>query len=149
MRYLHILLVLFLFGCKSSAPKPQVHENAEVKKIINEFFTEYQSGSVDDAIDYLFNTNNSFLPEQTQELKNMLASASITIGAFTGFEEITEKSTSPSLTFFSYLVKHDRQPLRFNFMFYKPRDKWILYKFKFDDNVATELEEAGRIYFVK
>src|SRR5690554_1135484 len=149
MRYLFTFLILSVISCRNTSPEQQQQENTELKTIINRFFDKYEDGSTDEAIDYLFSSNSSFSSEQTQELKNKLGGASVAIGAFTGFEEITEKSTSQSLVFFSYLVKHEKQPLRFNFMFYKPKDQWLLYKFKFDDSVGAELEEAGRIYFIK
>eukprot|EP01133_Synstelium_polycarpum_P018594 gene18594-22248_t len=119
-----------------------------LQKMIDAFFKNYESNP-ENAIDYIFSTNKSFMPQQIIELKGKLASTATTIGAFNGIEQITTKNTSQSLVLMSYLVKHEKQPLRFTFIFYKPKDQWILYKFKFDDNVDAELEESGRIYFIK
>ena len=30
-------------------------------------------------------------------------------------------------------------------MFYKPKDDWLLYRFKYDDQMDIELEDAGKI----
>ncbi len=151
MKYVLTLLSLIIFSCSNttSEAKSDAKTEPEVQKIVDNFFSKYKDSSPSDAIDYIFGTNKSFMPEQIAELKNKLTTTTLAVGAFNGTEQITIKRTSPSLVFYSYLVKHDKQPLRFTFIFYKPKEQWILYKFKFDDQVDTELEESGRIYFIK
>jgi len=149
MKYLLTLFTALIFITSCSNAKPEVKApDPALQKIIDTFFKKYES-SPSDAIDYIFSTNKSFMPQQITELKDKLASTALTVGAFNGYEQITTKNTSPSLTLFSYLAKHDKQPLRFTFIFYKPKEEWILYKFKFDDSIDAELEESGRIYFIK
>jgi len=155
MKHLSLSLLAFLFiliSCSNTKPndqKKEEQENTEVRAIINRFFKQYGEGKQDAAIDYIFGSNKSFSSEQITDLKSKLNTTLSAIGKFCGSEEITTKSTSPSLVYFSFLVKHEKQPLRFTFVFYRPKEKWLLYKFKFDDQVDTELEEAGRIYFIK
>ena len=151
MKYVLTVLSLIIFSCSNttSEAKSDIESEPEVQKVIDTFFNKYKEGSPSDAIDYIFGTNQSFMPEQIAELKNKLTTATLATGNFNGTELITTKKTSDSLIFYSYLVKHDKQPLRFTFIFYKPKDKWVLYKFKFDDQVDAELEESGRIYFIK
>jgi hypothetical protein len=112
------------------------------------FFGKYQD-SPSAAVDYIFSTNKSIPSQQVSELKDKLANGALTIGAYKGYEQIVTKSTSPSFSLVSYLVKHNNQPLRFTFILYKPEDEWKLYSFKFDDSVTAELEESGRIYFIQ
>lgn len=44
------------------------------------------------------------------------------------------------------MIKYDRQPVRFQFIFYKPSDKWQLQDFRYDDDLDTELIEAANAY---
>ncbi len=49
---------------------------------------------------------------------------------------------------YSYLVKYDRQPLRFIFKFYKLNDKWVLYSYALDDSLDDEIQEAAKLYYL-
>ncbi len=46
----------------------------------------------------------------------------------------------------TYLIRHDREPLVFNFMFYKPNNEWHIQNFKFGNSIDDELEEASKAY---
>lgn len=147
MKYLLTLFIslIFISSCSTSEPKASAPDS-ELQMIIDNFFKKYQR-SPSEAIEFIFSTNKSFIPTQVTELKDKLAGTALTIGRYNGYEQLVTKSTGSSLVLFSYLVKHDSQPLRFTFIFYKSNDKWILYKFKFDDSLDEELEESARHYF--
>jgi hypothetical protein len=49
----------------------------------------------------------------------------------------------------TYIVKYDREPLRFTFFFYKPKDVWRVSNFSYDENISDELEEAAKVYRLK
>lgn len=131
-------------AAKTSAVKaPPVRT---VTAIIDTFFKKYKDDGTSPAIDYLFATNKLFTDTvQIGILKGKLDALRQSVGNYTGKEIIVQKSATPSLVFYSYLVKHDKSPIRFTFMFYKPKNEWVLYRFKYDDQVDAELEEAGKI----
>jgi len=114
---------------------------------IDNFFKKYKDEGTGPAIDYIFGTNKLFANNNAQImlLKAKLDSLRQTVGEYIGKELIAQKSSSPSLVFYSYLAKHENQPVRFTFMFYKPHSEWVLYRFKYDDQMDSELEEAGKI----
>lgn len=151
------VVLLVILGCNSNpasntSPESttQLPDVMEATSVINNFFKMYKDDGTAKAIDYIFSTNASLSDtNQLATLKNKLDSTRRQIGNFNRQELITQKSSSNSLVLFSYLVKHDKQPLRFTFIFYKPKNNWTLYKFKFDDETDTELEESGKIYFIK
>jgi len=130
---------------KKPAAKP-VAAPKSASQIIDVFFKKYKDKGADTAIDYLFGTNKLLanLP-QLSVLKAKLDSLPQSAGKYMGHELIAQKSASPSLFFYSYLVKFENQPYRFTIMFYKPGNEWELYRFKYDDQIDSELEEAGKI----
>lgn len=114
--------------------------------IVDAFFKKYKDDGTAAAIDYLFGTNKYFTnPAGIGQLKAKLDSLRQGIGTYLGKDLIVQKNASNSLVFYSYLVKHEIQPIRFTFIFYKPQTEWVLYRFKYDDQMDAELEEAGRI----
>jgi len=82
-------------------------------------------------------------------IKTQLTSFLGLVGEYYGYELITEKSVGKSFKLVSYMVKYDRQPMRFTFVFYKPKDKWQVQNFQYDDNLDVELEESGKVYRLK
>ncbi|MEO6632715.1 MAG: hypothetical protein ABIN13_13365 [Mucilaginibacter sp.] len=136
-------------GAKPAAAKPAVAlpvVGKSIVSIIDTFFKKYKNDGTSAAIDFLFGTNKYFTnPAGISQLKAKLDSLRQGIGVFLGKDLIAQKNASNSLYFYSYLVKHEVQPLRFTFIFYKPQNEWVLYRFKYDDQMDVELEDAGKI----
>jgi hypothetical protein len=123
---------------------PIVSKGAIAK--VDTFFKKYKDEGNGAAIDYLFGTNKLFTDQASINLlKVKLDSLQRSVGQYLGKELIAQKSASASLVFYSYLVKFTNQPVRFTFMFYKPQNDWVLYRFKYDDQMDAELEESSRI----
>jgi hypothetical protein len=136
-------------AAKPAAAKPIVAKVPAVKSaaaIIDTFFKKYKDDGTSPAIDYLFATNKLFTDSlQIGVLKGKLDALRQSVGIYTGKELIVQKIAAPSLVFYSYLVKHEKSPIRFTFMFYKPKNEWVLYRFKYDDQIDSELEDAGKV----
>ena len=115
--------------------------------IVETFFKKYKEDGTSAAVDYLFGTNKYITNVAgINQLKAKLDTLrATTLGLYIGKELITQKTASNSLVFYSILVKNEIQPIRFTFIFYKPKNDWVLYRFKFDDQLDTELEDAGKI----
>jgi len=123
-----------------------VYSQAKSEDITNEFFEQYKNSPME-AVDYAFSTNQWFERnmDAVENVKSQLDKVLNLIGEYYGHEIITEKSLGQSLKLVSYLVKYNRQPLRFTFVLYKPKDRWQVQNFLFDDNLGDELKEAGKI----
>jgi hypothetical protein len=136
-------------GAKTAMAKPAAAKTAApvtVTTIIEGFFKRYKTQGPDSAVDYLFSTNKYFSnPRGIALLKAKLDSLHQSLGDFIGRELIVQKNASPSLVLYSYIVKHEIQPVRFTFIFYKPHNDWVFYRFLFDDQMDLELEDGAKI----
>jgi len=148
MKYLFPFIILLLMSC---APKSSVvvTNDPELERLISQFFQKYEKDGPTEAVDFIFKTNRDVTKSKLTELQDKLSSISLLAGRYNGYEQITVQKSSRSLVYYSYLVKHEKLPIRFIFIFYKPKDKWIIYKFKFDDELDTELEQSGKVYLIQ
>ncbi|MDB5090650.1 MAG: hypothetical protein JWR09_4644 [Mucilaginibacter sp.] len=164
LNFKHFLTTAFLLACivccsicakaqdaatakpAAAATKPPVVAVKGATDLVNNFFKKYKEEGTGAAIDYIFGTNKYFTNTAgISQLKAKLDSLRQGIGNYLGKDLIVQKNASNSLVFYSYLVKHEIQPIRFTFMFYKPQNEWVLYRFKYDDQMDAELEDAGKI----
>ena len=121
------------------------------EEITTEFFKTYEK-SPQKAVDHIFGTNKWMMDRNKdgiENIKTQLTSFLGLVGDYYGYEKITEKSVGESYKLVSYMIKYDRQPLRFTFVFYKPKDKWQVQNFQYDNNLDDELEESGKVYRLK
>lgn len=146
MRYIFILFMLFTIKCFSQNNNTQIKCDTGYHEITEAFFDKLPNSS-DDAIDYVFGTNpwTKDAVDKINALKSSLRSTINLVGKYYGNDQIVTKSIGCNFVLCSYLVKYSRQPIRFNFVFYKPNDKWVLYNLKYDDRLSSELEEAATI----
>jgi hypothetical protein len=140
----HITIILFSFtliGFGQNTPE----------EIVSNFFTKYQKDGASKALDNLY-SNNKWMNRSTDaitKLKQQLGTLNEDyVGKYYGYELIVEKQLSDSFIFMSYLVKFDRQPIRFTFQFYKPENEWRTHSFKYDGNIEAEIEESAKVYYL-
>ena len=128
---------------------PTLAQN-EPQDMIAAFADRLDTEGPQSAIDSLFSTNEWMMRslDTRDQIKTQLTNLLPLIGAYHGREQIATRQVGGSLVLYSYLFKYARQPIRFNFMFYRPEAKWTLYKFTFDDSFDAELEEANKLYYL-
>ena len=121
------------------------------QKIIDNFFSLYVSKNANEAIDYIFSTNKwmNDSKDQIENVKFKLNGTLKLIGRYEGYNLITKKTAGEHMVLYTFLVRYDRQPLRFSLLFYKPSNEWRLQNFSYDDNIDEELEEAAKAYRLK
>ncbi|MEO1022182.1 MAG: hypothetical protein AAFW89_06515 [Bacteroidota bacterium] len=141
------LLIIGLFTLATSELKAQDVPT----QIAERFFENYKNKGSDDAIDSLY-ASNKWISRAADALANLKSQISGLnedyVGTYYGYELIVEKKLGDSFALQSYLVKYDRQPIRFTFLFYRPNEEWMLYSFQYDGNLGEELKEAANIYFL-
>ncbi len=142
-----VLLGLILIACNSKSNSFS-QSDLTPEQIVEVFFNQYDSEGIDSALEYIFSTNKWIAgnKEGLNNLKSPLKDLVSQVGEYRGKELIAKKSIGENYILWSYMIKYDRQPVRFQFIFYKPSDKWQLQDFRYDDDLDTELIEAANAY---
>jgi len=114
----------------------------DYQAIAQTFFQELATKGAVDAVDNLYATNRwiSSQSDAVINLKNQLGGVGNLVGDYYGVERIAEFQVGTRFVYLSYMALYDRQPLRFIFEFYKPKDRWRVYSFSFDDKLDNDLE---------
>src|SRR5687767_3252021 len=96
-------------------------------EIVDKFFRLYAEETPDAALHYLFGTSK-WADESNDSLESIkLKIDSIVVkqmGDYHGHNLLLKRWIGNRLTFFSYMVRYDREPIRFEFFFYKPKNTW-------------------------
>jgi hypothetical protein len=113
--------------------------------ITAEFFRIFQ-GDPMKAMDYAFSTNKWMERniDGVENVKSKFKDLLPLIGDYYGYEKITEKAIGKDLKLVSFLVRYDRQPVRFTFVFYRPNEKWQVQNLNWDVGLDDELEESAK-----
>jgi hypothetical protein len=116
--------------------------------LVKKFFSDYSTLGSAKAIDNAYATNPWMTDagEAIENLKTKLGELTKDfVGEYNGYEPIGIKWLGKAYVTKSYMAKYDRQPIRFTFHFYKPKDKWVLYAFLFDSDISEEMDEAMKL----
>ncbi|MBV8391178.1 MAG: hypothetical protein JO080_15340 [Mucilaginibacter sp.] len=147
MKPLFLLLCPVLIFVFTGKVKAQQQTPADISK---KFFDTYATKPMD-AIDQLFVDvkKNKQVNDDITAIKKNLKVIIDQDGAYNGYELLTEKGINNTLKLLSYMVKYDKQPVRFIFIFYKPKDAWKIYTFQFNTNLDDELTNAAGVELLR
>lgn len=140
------IILIGLFFCSVNA-----RAQDDPQKIIDQFFNLHEKKSPNEAVDYLFSTNKwmNDSKDQIDNVKFKLNGTLKLIGGYAGHNLISKKTAGDHLALYTYIIRYDRQPLRFSLLFYKPSNEWRLFNFSYDDSLDEELTEASKAYRLK
>jgi hypothetical protein len=125
-------LILMLCASTSGAQGPKAQPEADPDVLAQAFLTQIQSGAVEQAFDVLF--KGSPIAEQGQQYLILKSQAQVTLpvmGRALGFERLDENRVGTSVVVLKYLMKHEKDAMAWTFVFYRPRDRWIVTAIKF------------------
>ena len=141
-------ILIFLFFISSCACNAQTN-NSSLENIIDKFFHIYEK-NVNSALDTIFSYADKNVITALPYIKDTLRGTIKADGSkYSGYELIIKKNATASYCFYSYLVKYPVRPMRFNFIFYNPEDKWIMLDFSFDSNIGSEVMEWSKLNYSK
>lgn len=144
-RKLLAFVIVTIFYCTISFAQTS-HEETITKNFFETFKTNPGK-----AYDQLF-IDNKWMKDKKADLATnriKLVDFFCGLGNYYGFEPITEKTAGESYVLKSFLVKYERQPVRFTFLLYRPDKTWQIQNFSFDTNIEEEVEEAAKAYRLK
>lgn len=129
-----LFLIFFLRHLESNA-------QADYEIITREFFHRYDSDPLN-AMDFAFATNKWLNRNRIaiEKLKNNFKELRPQLGEYYGFEKLREAQITDRYRIVSYMVRYDRQPLRFTFVMYKPNHAWHVHNLRYDDTLDQDLE---------
>ncbi|MEM9182078.1 MAG: hypothetical protein AAGB27_02890 [Pseudomonadota bacterium] len=113
---------------------------------IDQFFERFGNGEVAKAVDGVYSSNPwiDVNGEAVSNVRNQLLNINSLVGDFNGQVLLDETLVKNVYVHVTYLALFDRQPVRMEFQYYKPKDRWMVFSFAFDVNWDEELEQAVR-----
>ncbi|AYL98558.1 hypothetical protein [Mucilaginibacter celer] len=129
----------------AATPTPAVAAAPGAQAHIDKFFKAYDKQSTARAVIEIFKTNKNIDSTRLTGLIVKIDSMRSIIGKYIGKDLIMQRKASNSLVLYSYLLKHELQPARITFMFYKPKNEWEIYRLYFDVDVDGELAESAKV----
>jgi hypothetical protein len=139
-----VILSFVLNSCNGAISQSTQTQTPE--KLNERFFDIYGSQGPKQALEFVFSTNKWMIENQTSEVKIKLIDLTKQLGTYQGNEFISKKSIGENYVLYSFLIRYDRQPVRFLLIYYKPDNNWQLQNFQYDVNLDTELIEAASAY---
>jgi hypothetical protein len=115
------------------------------KEITDKIFKIYKE-SPEKAIAYGFSTNKWFENNKKaiDDLETKLMNLIGIVGNYNGYEKILEKKIGNNYKLETYMMKYDRQPIKFTFIFYKPSNEWHIQNFYFDTDFDDDVEKMAK-----
>ena len=119
---------------------------ADYQVLIDRFFVSLRAGKSAEAVDALYATNAwmSAASDQVVTVKNQFASLAKLIGELRSLEKVQERKVGTRFVHVTYMVIYDRQPVRFEFQFFRPEGEWKILGFSFDDKLDDDVQAAAR-----
>lgn len=110
----------------------------EMQEYCERILSHLQGGDVDSAFE-LIKSQWLFDPTEIdsvwEQTANQLSGLQDRFGDSFAVSEVGNERVGELLIRFTYVIKYERHVIRWLFVFYKPRTKWILNSFKWDDSI--------------
>jgi hypothetical protein len=119
---------------------------SDYQQEIDKFFDLLKNDKVVESVSSIYKTNKyvSAIPDQIANVKNQLSSLSGMVGKINLIKKLDVYNVNDTFVHVTYIVTYDRQPVRFEFQFFKVSDGWRIYSFSFDDKIDNEVEMLAR-----
>ena len=128
-------------GTTASAqvPRPADVIRTELRPRVEELLTLYSQGKFDDMLQRM-----PVAPAQTRDefdsLRHDLVAVSTIAGRYLGFDIVTSQTLSDRYYEIYVMAYFEKEPVLFEFGFYRPADTWQVQRFKFRTDLGTFLD---------
>jgi hypothetical protein len=110
--------------------------------VTGKFFELYEKDGAAKAIEYIFD-NNKYMDKNSDvltQIQSRLSQLVTLVGTYNGYELMESKYLGQSYLQQIFILKYDRQPIKFIFLLYKPKDVWQIQNLRFDDKFNEDFE---------
>lgn len=149
-RVLLIFVLVALAGVQPVAA--QSIDRMGYYKILDRFFELLREGKPGEAIDAIYGTSpyKDSIADQIAGLRaQFVASSSATFGQYHAREILIDREIAGRYAYLYVFVAYDRQPLKMEFHFYRPQDKWVLQKFSYSADVDEDIAAFSKYDLLK
>lgn len=121
-------------------------QDEDYHKIADRFFELVQQNKPGEAVDYIFGTNPWLekVPDQAANVRTQFSGLKALIGEFISEEALIDTEITSRYAYMYYLVAYDRQPIKIEFHFYRPGEKWVLLNFQFNADISADIATFAR-----
>jgi hypothetical protein len=140
------LIFSSLFFILNSSTPALGAEASEAISAVNKFFSNLKRGKVKEACEKIFEDSSLVLEKEKDKPKTLAKKVEATLKGLekiSGHEQVGSKNISNSLYGLIYILKFDKSlPLRWYFLYYKHKGKWMLADLRYDDRIMELLTES-------
>lgn len=147
-RWILLLLGLFLCAAVFSAepakpPEPTKTAYTEYKQAIADFFKLVKQEKNGDAIDLILGTNPRMFSNITARYKltDLLNTLHKQDGGFSDYSIVVDRPLGKSIMYVYIIAEYEDAPVRFEFMFFRKKQNWMIYNVDVSGDFSSELRE--------
>jgi len=147
MRSRHSLPCLFLLLFLSLLPSAYPAPSGDYLQDISGFFATVKKGQPKEAAEQLLSSNPEAASrvENKLSIENGLERMKDTLGELKDFNIIKEKKIGERIVYVLAFALYEKQPVRFEFIFYKPNDQWLFLNVNFGLQTVDDILAIGRL----
>ena len=151
--FITVMIVTGISQPQEAAParKAEITPATDYHEMLTGFITLISKGRGGDAFFDLANTNASVSARIVDLFTTSEKFGSIinSMGHLNGFDVVEDKLVTPHIAYVIGFCNFQKQPLRLEFIFVKPEDKWIFNNIDYTLNVTPEIRRAAREHVVQ
>ena len=126
-------------------------ETQDCEQIATRFFDLLSEGKSDEALDWLMKTNpyTDRLVDAIAQTKSTLGTTTKLMGNYRDSSLVFGKKFGDRVVYLYYLAAFERQPVKFEFLCYKPYEKWVIQNLYFSDKFLDDIRDFAKQNLVK
>jgi hypothetical protein len=139
-------------GQQAAVPAPPdavaPDQQTDYNKIVDHFFSQVKAEKYTDAAHTLVDTNpqDSYNVEKHELVARGLENIRQHCGAFNEFKPLVSKDLSDAIGYVYGVGLYERNPIRFEFIFFKSGADWRIWRYDINDNFADEIRDQVGIH---
>lgn len=149
-RFLAVFAVVACIGVHSLAS--QSIDRMGYYRIMDRFFELLREDKPGEAVDAIYGTSpyRDAIGDQVANLRaQFVASSSTVFGKYHAHEVLIDREIADRYAYLYVFVAYDRQPLKMEFHFYRPKDTWVLQKFSYSGDVDNDIATFSQYDLMK